>query len=88
MRHRTFHRPIRIQTGRIDRDRIVTNTRDAAAILLRDWPLADCEKRRWAMEICLEVIKGNNPPNAARQAFVRAARKARILLDDETSQTE
>ena len=35
-RSRRFTRPVVIQPGRIDRDRVVTNVRDAAQLLLRE----------------------------------------------------
>lgn len=81
-RHRLFHRPVTVQTGRLDRERVVASTRDAAAVLLRDWPLPDSPKRTRAMEACLSVIRGENPPSVARKAFVAAAREAKVLIDE------
>lgn len=78
-RHRAFHRPVTVQTGRIDRERIVLTTRDAAEVLLKDWPI-ESRKRARAMELCLSVIRGEKPPNVARRAFVEAAREARVLI--------
>jgi ribosomal 50S subunit-associated protein YjgA (DUF615 family) len=82
MRH--FHKPVRIQIGRIDRDRIVLGTKDAAKILLRAWPSTCNEKRQAAMRACLEVLKGQKPPSVARRAFIVAAQEARVLLDEDT----
>ena len=76
-----FRRPVRIQLGRVDRDRIVLGTRDAAEILLRDWPL-ESDRRVRAMAACLDVIKQKKPPSAARKAFVAAAKEAGIFLGD------
>jgi hypothetical protein len=81
-RHRAFHRPVIVQTGRIDRERVVRGTRDAAEMLLRHWPLSESRKRARAMEICLRVIRGEKPPSAARRAFVEAAREARVLIEE------
>jgi hypothetical protein len=81
-RHRLFHRPVTVQTGRLDRERVVTSTRDAAAVLLKDWPLADSVKRTRAMAACLSVIRGEKPPHVARRAFVAAAREAKVLVED------
>ena len=80
-RHRAFHRPVTVQTGRIDRERLVLTTRDAAEVLLKDWPLAESRKRARAMELCLKVIRGEQPPHVARRAFVEAAREARVLVE-------
>lgn len=73
-RHRIFHQPIIVQTGRIDRERVILSTRDAAEVLLRNWPLSQSRKRTRAMEMCLRVIRGEKPPYIARRAFVEAAR--------------
>jgi hypothetical protein len=81
-RHRLFHRPVTVQTGRLDRERVVASTRDAAAVLLKDWPLADSVKRTRAMAACLSVIRGEKPPHVARRAFVTAAREAKVLVED------
>lgn len=81
-RHRAFHRPVTVQTGRIDRERLVRTTRDAAELLLRHWPIADSPKRTRAMELCLSVIRGEKPPSAARRAFVEAAREAKVLVEE------
>lgn len=81
-RHRLFHRPVVVQTGRLDRERVVASTRDAAAVLLKDWPLAESSKRTRAMEACLSVIRGEKPPSVARRAFVAAAREAKVLVRD------
>lgn len=82
MRRTRFHKPVLVQPGRIDRDRVVLSTKDAAELLLRDWPNAAQDKREKAMRACLDVIKGRKPPSHARNAFILAARDARILLND------
>jgi hypothetical protein len=79
--HRYFSRAVVVQTGRIDRDRVVTNTRHAAIILLREWPDKACPKRRAAMKRCVEVMRGEKPPSVARRAFVSAAKQVGVLLE-------
>lgn len=80
-RSRRFTRPVVIQPGRIDRDRVVTNVRDAAQVLLREWPDDQTsEKRQAAMEACLRVFRGEGSARNARQAFIEAAKDARIFL--------
>lgn len=80
-RHRRFHRPVIVQTGRIDRERVVGDTRAAAEVLLRDWPNEGSRRER-AMQAVLEVIRGEKPPSHARNAFIAAAKEARVLLDE------
>jgi hypothetical protein len=78
-----FHKPVVVQPGRIDRDRVVITLADAAEILLRDWPIAESKKRTAAMQACLQVIRGEKPPRVARQAFIAAAKDARIFLGEQ-----
>ncbi len=80
--HRYFARAVVVQTGRIDRDRVVTNTRHAAIVLLHEWPDRACPKRKTAMQRCVEVMRGQKPPSVARRAFVSAARQAGLLIED------
>jgi ribosomal 50S subunit-associated protein YjgA (DUF615 family) len=78
-----FHKPVVVQPGRLDRDRVVVTIAEAAQLLLRDWPIADCEKRMAAMQACLQVIRGEKPPHVAREAFIAAAKDARIYLGEQ-----
>ncbi|ESY63977.1 MULTISPECIES: DUF982 domain-containing protein [Mesorhizobium] len=78
-----FRKPIVIQPGRIDRDRVVVSVSDAAEVLLRDWPKPTSERRLAAIRACLAVMRGEKPPRVARQAFIVAAKDARILLGDQ-----
>ncbi|GLS34476.1 hypothetical protein GCM10010869_00640 [Mesorhizobium tianshanense] len=56
---------------------------DAANVLLKDWPAPASETRLAAIEACLAVIRGEKPPRVARQAFIVAAKDARILLGEQ-----
>jgi ribosomal 50S subunit-associated protein YjgA (DUF615 family) len=81
IRHRSFHRPVIIARRRVDRDRVIANTKVALDSLLHEWPLPDCPYRDRATKACLAVIRGERPPAVARRAFVAAARAANILLE-------
>ncbi|QOF73643.1 DUF982 domain-containing protein [Aminobacter sp. SR38] len=76
-----FKEPVRIQLGRIDRDRLVLGVKDAAAILLREWPAEETPRRTKAMAACLGVIRGTKPPSYARRYFVAACKEAKVLLE-------
>ncbi|WEX07283.1 DUF982 domain-containing protein [Chelativorans sp. AA-79] len=82
LRHRPFHKPVVIERRRVDRDRVVVNTRVALDALLHEWPEMDCPQRMRALKACLAVIRGERPPSSARRAFVTAARAARILREE------
>jgi len=81
MSEKRFHKPVVIQLGRIDRDRVVSSVVDASTILLKDWRHDD-ERRLHAMSAWLAVIRGGHPPPFAREAFVKAAEAAKVLLSD------
>ncbi|WP_353645109.1 DUF982 domain-containing protein [Mesorhizobium sp. WSM2239] len=55
----------------------IPSTRAAAECLLRSWPTEWGPRRKRAREA---VLKGEEPPEFARQAFVEAAREAGILV--------
>ncbi|MGX9148013.1 DUF982 domain-containing protein [Mesorhizobium sp. 128a] len=76
-----FARPIVIQVGRRGAERIVFDVNDVATILLRDFS-RKTEKRKIAMDACLQVLRGEAHPAVARRAFVAAALEAQILRCD------
>jgi len=82
LQHRSFHKPVIIERRRIDRDRVVLNTKTALDSLLHEWPLADCPYRTRALKACLAVMRGEQPPAVARRAFVAAAKAAKILREE------
>ncbi|MFD1984673.1 DUF982 domain-containing protein [Mesorhizobium newzealandense] len=76
-----FERPVVIQVTCHGSERMVFDVNDAAAILLRDLH-RQTEKRKVAMNACLQVLRGEIHPPAARRAFVAAALEAKILRSD------
>jgi hypothetical protein len=82
MRKKKFHKPVVIQPGRIDRDRVVSTPAEAAKILLHNWPDPERQSRLVAMKACLDVLKGTQPPRVARNAFITAAKDVRIFLGE------
>ncbi|UCI18279.1 DUF982 domain-containing protein [Mesorhizobium sp. B2-1-8] len=76
-----FRKTVVIQPGRIERDRVVVSVSDAAEVLLRDWPKPTSEMCLAAIRACLAVMRGEKDPKVARQAFIVAAKDARILLE-------
>ncbi len=77
-----FHRPVVIQPGRIDRDRVVTTVAGAANVLLHEWPNTDGASYTKAIKACIDVIRSEKPPRVARKAFIDAAKEARIFLGE------
>lgn len=58
----------------------VQSTRDAFLCLKNHWPLADGEAKRDAFIACERVIDGNDEPDLARAAFIKAAEEARFSV--------
>ncbi|RJT30786.1 DUF982 domain-containing protein [Mesorhizobium waimense] len=76
-----FVRPVVVQVGRHDRERVIFDVNDAATILLRSFH-DRTKKRKLAMDACLQVLRGEAHPLVARRAFVVAALEAKILRSD------
>lgn len=76
-----FDAPVTVMDAREARRFDVTNTRQAAEMLLHRWPDEWSGRHRAARLACLAVLKGFKPPVLARRAFAEAAREARILAE-------
>ncbi|MER8556012.1 DUF982 domain-containing protein [Mesorhizobium sp. M1217] len=76
-----FVRPVVVQIGGHDRERVIFDVNDAGTILLRSFP-HQTEKRKLAMDACLQVLRGEAQTPIARRAFVAAALEAKILRSD------
>ena len=69
-----FDAPVTVMDTGEARAYDVTNTRQAAEILLHRWPNEWSGSHRAARLACLAVLKGFKPPVLARRAFAEAAR--------------
>ncbi|MBB3594355.1 hypothetical protein FHX08_004759 [Rhizobium sp. BK529] len=63
-----------------DRNRrvIVRTAKDAAKVLMRDFPVDDGEEFLAAIRACVDVMAGKLEPEKFRQAIIRAADEAGI----------
>jgi hypothetical protein len=77
-----FDAPVTVIDASQTRAFEVTNTRQAAEILLHRWPNEWSGRHRAARLACLAVLKGFKPPMLARSAFAEAAREAAILAEE------
>jgi len=57
---------------------VVATLRDAAAVLLNDWPDDDGEEYVIAVKACVDALMGTVTKEAFRQAFLKAALEARF----------
>jgi hypothetical protein len=67
-----------VMRGR-EKYRVIRTVRDAAEALIRDWPSDDGEEYIKAVRACLEAFKGDIPPEAVRDALIKAANEEQIL---------
>ena len=58
----------------------VQSTRDAFLCLKNHWPIADGEAKRDAFVACERVIDGDDEPDVARTAFIKAAEEAQFSV--------
>jgi len=67
-----------------DPDRIfsVRTAMEAANALINEFPRNDGEEFLAAIEICLDVVKGNAGPEQLRAAIIRAANEAGVTAID------
>jgi Protein of unknown function (DUF982) len=84
MRNENFDIPITVETPEIDaaaRERVVTDTIQAAEILLRRWPDdGRGQKYRAALRACMDAMEQRRAVASARKAFVEAAKDAHIFV--------
>lgn len=81
MRNENFDIPVTIETEATGRERVVTDTIQAAEILLRRWPDdGRGQKYRAALRACMDAMEQRRAVASARKAFVAAAKDAHIFV--------
>jgi hypothetical protein len=59
--------------------KVIRTVRDAAVTLISDWPSDDGEEYVTAVRACLDALYDIVPPEAVREALIRAADEEHIL---------
>ncbi len=78
-----FDKLVVIKTSRIGRFRNVGSVAEAAEYLVgSDWPPLRGARHRAAATACLRALAREISPEAARQAFIAAAREAGIFIGE------
>lgn len=72
--------PITFETMTLGQYRTISSASEAAHVLMGAWPIADGRALRKACDTCLSVLDGKETPEAARKAFIRAAKEADVLI--------
>jgi len=81
MRNENFDIPVTVETDAPGRERVVTDTIQAAEILLRRWPDdGRGQKYKAALRACMDAMEQRRAVASARKAFVAAAKDAHIFV--------
>ena len=78
-----FDKPVPVAIGLIGDVHHVLSARQADDLLTGHWPRQGTMKHKAAHRACLDAILGGTGIEAARLAFVEAAREAAVLADGE-----
>jgi hypothetical protein len=71
-------RPVILKIDGDDKRYVVGNSREANQFLRNHWPIAGGEAFDQAVSVCRKVEEGEMGPEAAREAFIKAAQEAAI----------
>jgi hypothetical protein len=72
--------PVTIETLTLGRYRTVSNTAEAARVLLEEWPTDEGEAYLAAKTTCLLALEGTMTTEEARTAFLAAAAEAGVFV--------
>lgn len=78
-----FSKPVPVSVGIIGDVRHVSSARQAVDLLTGNWRDEGSIKHRAAKRECLAAMNGHAASETARQAFIEAAREARVLINDD-----
>ncbi|RVA55963.1 DUF982 domain-containing protein [Mesorhizobium sp. M7A.F.Ca.US.001.01.1.1] len=73
-------KPLSVATAISGDIRNLTNAREAFDLLNDKWRNEGSAKHRSALRACQQALNGNVPAEIARDAFIEAAREARMLV--------
>ncbi|WP_421581148.1 DUF982 domain-containing protein [Shinella sp. M31] len=75
-----WEEPITFETNKLGKYWTVTSTAEAARALMDKWPANAGEAYEAALRTCLAAMEGDEAPDAAREAFLRAAEEADVFI--------
>ncbi|TKT46168.1 DUF982 domain-containing protein [Rhizobium sp. LC145] len=73
-----WSKPIEAELGKIGAYKVISDTEEAARVLLYEWPTKRGTAYSTAKQACLAVLEGKQDPDRAREAFLAAATEADI----------
>jgi hypothetical protein len=76
-----FSRPVEVAVGVSGSIHHISNAEQAAELLTGQWRDAGSALHGEALRACRRAIRGDVPADAAREAFIAAAREAHVLVE-------
>jgi len=81
VRNEHFDVPVAVEGQELGRLQVVTDTVQAAEILLQRWPAEERgAKYRAALRACMDVMEQRRTVAVARKAFIAAAKEAHVFV--------
>lgn len=80
MNRGNWDEPVTIETMKLGHYRTISTTEEAARVLTGDWPIEHGEALLDACRVCMDVLEGKKEPEAAREAFLKAAEEAGVFI--------
>lgn len=77
-----WEKPVTLALEGPEKYTTISNTTEASWAMIEDWPLEDSALLTRALDTCAAVIEGKQSVEAARQAFIDAAREAGVLIKE------
>jgi len=75
-----WEEPLTFETNKLGKYWTVTSTAEAARALMDKWPVDSGEAFETALRTCLAAMEGTETPDAAREAFLKAADEADVFI--------
>ncbi|AZO33205.1 DUF982 domain-containing protein [Mesorhizobium sp. M2A.F.Ca.ET.037.01.1.1] len=76
-----FSKPVEVAVGLSGSIRHISNAEQAAELLTGQWRDAGSALHGEALRACRRAIRGDVTADAAREAFIAAAREAHVLVE-------
>jgi hypothetical protein len=76
----SWEAPITFETNKLGKYWTVTSTAEAARALMHKWPVDAGAAYETALKTCLAAMEGEETPDAARRAFLKAAEEADVFI--------
>ncbi|WP_421578626.1 DUF982 domain-containing protein [Shinella sp. M31] len=80
MHDASWEEPITFETNKLGKYWTVTSTAEAARALMDKWPVDTGGAYEAALRTCLAAMEGDETPDAAREAFLKAAEEAGVFI--------